>query len=156
MQVGTQVSGTVQALTRISTHRAQGPGDRAARPVVDSTQIEQQRANVVRAEADLSACVGLAASQAETAACARSGQARLIPQTEVEAADVAVLSQSVDPIVNRGLTQARANLNQQQSTSTTVITAPIDGIVISATSRGRPSRQHERAVLYLLAPTSPR
>ena len=57
------------------------------------------------------------------------GKRGLIPQTEVEAADVAVLMQdsSIRSSV-AGLNQAQANLNQQQvNLNHTVIKAPIDG-----------------------------
>jgi len=135
VQVGTQVSGTVQALYA-DFNQIVKKGQVIARldPSLIQTQIEQQRANLVRAEADLQRLqVGLADAKVKQQRAHDLGKRGLIPQTEVEAADVAVQSQEAQIRSSRaGVTQARANLNQQQvNLNHTVITAPIDGIVIS-------------------------
>ncbi|HUF23854.1 MAG TPA: efflux RND transporter periplasmic adaptor subunit, partial [Vicinamibacterales bacterium] len=135
VQVGTQVSGTVQALYA-DFNQIVKKDQVIARldPSLIQTQIEQQRANLVRAEADLQRLeVGLADAKVKQQRAHDLGKRGLIPATEVEAADVAVLSQDAQLRSSRaGVTQARANLNQQQvNLNHTVIRAPIDGIVIS-------------------------
>jgi HlyD family secretion protein len=135
VQVGTQVSGTVQALYA-DFNQIVKKGQVIARldPSLIQTQIEQQRANLVRAEADLQRLeVALADAKVKQGRAHDLGKRGLIPQTEVESADVNVQSQEAQLRSSRaGVTQARANLNQQQvNLNHTVIRAPIDGIVIS-------------------------
>ena len=57
-QVGTQVSGTVQELLRrLQLDRQEGPGQCARLdPSLTQTQIEQQQANVARAQAEVDSC----------------------------------------------------------------------------------------------------
>lgn len=135
VQVGTQVSGAVQNLyADFNSIVKKGQVIARLDPSLIQTQIEQQRANLVRAEADLERLkVGLADAKVKQQRAHDLGKRGLIPQTEVEAADVQV--QSTDAQIRSsiaGVTQARANLNQQQvNLNHTVITAPIDGIVIS-------------------------
>lgn len=135
VQVGTQVSGTVEALyADFNSIVKKGQVIARLDPSLIQTQIEQQRANLVRAEADLERLkVALADSKVKQQRAHDLGKRGLIPQTEVEAADVNV--QSTEAQIRSstaGVTQARANLNQQQvNLNHTVITAPIDGIVIS-------------------------
>nr|MBA3949999.1 efflux RND transporter periplasmic adaptor subunit [Acidobacteriota bacterium] len=135
VQVGTQVSGTVQALyADFNSIVRKGQVIARLDPSLIQTQIEQQRANLVRAEADLQRLrVGLADARVKLGRAKDLGGRGLIPQTEVEAADVNVLTSDAQlRSAQAGVTQARANLNQQQvNLNHTVITAPIDGIVIS-------------------------
>lgn len=157
VQVGTQVSGTVQALyADFNSIVKKGQVIARLDPSLIQTQIEQQRANLVRAEADLQRLeVGLADARVKQQRAHDLGKRGLIPQTEVEAADVAVQSQEAQLRSSRaGVTQARANLNQQQvNLNHTVITAPIDGIVISRNvDEGQTVAASMNApVLYLLA-----
>ena len=135
VQVGTQVSGTVQALyADFNSIVRKGQVIARLDPSLIQTQIEQQRANLVRAEADLQRLrVGLADARVKLGRAKDLGGRGLIPQTEVEAAEVNVqTSEAQLQSAQAGVTQARANLNQQQvNLNHTVIAAPIDGIVIS-------------------------
>lgn len=157
VQVGTQVSGTVQALyADFNSIVRKGQVIARLDPSLIQTQIEQQRANLVRAEADLQRLrVGLADARVKLGRAKDLGGRGLIPQTEVEAAEVNVqTSQAQLQSAQAGVTQARANLNQQQvNLNHTVITAPIDGIVISRNvDEGQTVAASMNApVLYLLA-----
>ena len=135
VQVGTQVSGTVQALyADFNSIVRKGQVIARLDPSLIQTQIEQQRANLVRAEADLQRLrVGLADAKVKLGRAQDLGGRGLIPKTEVEAAEVNVQTSDAQlRSAQAGVTQARANLNQQQvNLDHTVITAPIDGIVIS-------------------------
>lgn len=135
VQVGTQVSGTVQALyADFNSIVRKGQVIARLDPSLIQTQIEQQRANLVRAEADLQRLrVALADAKVKLGRAKDLGGRGLIPQTEVEAAEVNVQTSDAQlRSAQAGVTQARANLNQQQvNLNHTVITAPIDGIVIS-------------------------
>ena len=135
VQVGTQVSGTVQALyADFNSIVRKGQVIARLDPSLIQTQIEQQRANLVRAEADLQRLrVALADAKVKLGRARDLGGRGLIPQTEVEAAEVNVQTSDAQlRSAQAGVTQARANLNQQQvNLNHTVIKAPIDGIVIS-------------------------
>ena len=135
VQVGTQVSGTVDALyADFNSIVRKGQVIARLDPSLIQTQIEQQRANLVRAEADLQRLrVGLADAKVKFGRAQDLGGRGLIPKTEIEAAEVNVqTSEAQLRSAQAGVTQARANLNQQQvNLNHTVITAPIDGIVIS-------------------------
>ena len=135
VQVGTQVSGTVQALyADFNSIVRKGQVIARLDPSLIQTQIEQQRANLVRAEADLQRLrVALADARVKLGRAQDLGGRGLIPKTEVEAAEVNVQTSDAQlRSAQAGVTQARANLNQQQvNLNHTVITAPIDGIVIS-------------------------
>lgn len=157
VQVGTQVSGTVQHLYA-DFNSIVRKGQVLARldPSLIQTQIEQQRANLVRAEADLERLrVALADARVKLGRARDLGGRGLIPATEVEAAEVTVQSTEAQLRSSQaGVTQARANLNQQQvNLNHTVITAPIDGIVISRNvDEGQTVAASMNApVLYLLA-----
>ena len=157
VQVGTQVSGTVQALyADFNSIVRKGQVIARLDPSLIQTQIEQQRANLVRAEADMQRLrVGLADARVKAGRARDLGGRGLIPKTEVEAADVNVLTSEAQlRSAQAGVTQARANLNQQQvNLNHTVITAPIDGIVISRNvDEGQTVAASMNApVLYLLA-----
>ncbi|HXH06020.1 MAG TPA: efflux RND transporter periplasmic adaptor subunit, partial [Vicinamibacterales bacterium] len=135
VQVGTQVSGTVQALYA-DFNSIVHKGQVIARldPSLFETQVEQARANLIRAQAEVER-LRVAVADAETKLQrARSLAARqLVPATELETAEVtyrAALAQLRS--AEAQLTQAQASLNQAQvNLQHTVITAPIDGIVIA-------------------------
>jgi HlyD family secretion protein len=157
VQVGTQVSGTVQALYADFNHIVK-KGQVIARldPSLLQTQIEQQEANVTRAEADLERLrVGLQDAKVKLARAQELEKRQLIPRTELEASEMAVKSQEASIRSSEaGLTQAKANLNQAKvNLGHTVITAPIDGIVISRNvDEGQTVAASMNApVLYLLA-----
>lgn len=157
VQVGTQVSGTVQRLyADFNSIVRKGQVIARLDPSLIETQIEQQRANLVRAEADLERLrVALADAKVKLARAQDLGSRGLIPAAEVEAAEVTVQSTEAQlRSAQAGVTQARANLNQQQvNLNHTVITAPIDGIVISRNvDEGQTVAASMNApVLYLLA-----
>jgi HlyD family secretion protein len=135
VDVGTQVSGVVQELYA-DFNSIVRRGEIIARldPSLIETQIEQQRANVIRSEADLDRLkVSLADAQQKLERARELEKRNLIPRTELEAAELNVKTQeSQIKSSEAGLNQARSQLNTQQvNLGHTVIRAPIDGIVIS-------------------------
>lgn len=103
-------------------------------PSLFQTQIEQARANLIRAEADLERLrVSVADAQTKLARAQELSQRQLIPRTELEAAQVALQSAPAQVRSQQAqVTQAQASLNQNQvNLQHTVIGAPIDGLVIS-------------------------
>ena len=135
VDVGTQVSGVVQQLfADFNTIVRKGQIIAKLDPSLIQTQIEQQTANVIRAEADLERLkVALADAQQKLARAKAMSDRSLIPQTELETAEVNVKSAEAQIRSSEaGLTQARAQLNNQRvNLGYTTIVTPIDGIVIS-------------------------
>ena len=135
VQVGTQVSGVVREL-HADFNSIVRKGQVIARldPQLIQTQIEQQSANVQRAEADLERLkVALDDARQKLERAKQLNDRNLIPRTDLEAADVNVQSAEAQLKASQAsLTQARAQLNNQRvNLGYTTITAPIDGIVIS-------------------------
>jgi HlyD family secretion protein len=135
VQVGTQVSGTIQELNADFNSLVR-KGQVLARldPSLFQTQIEQARANLVRAEADLERLrVGLDDVRTKLSRARELWEKKLIAQTELEAAEVAVRSAEAQLRSQQaGVTQSRASLRQVQvNLQHTVIQSPIDGLVIS-------------------------
>jgi HlyD family secretion protein len=135
VDVGTQVSGVVQEL-HADFNSIVRKGQVIARldPSLIQTQIEQQTANVIRAEADLERLrVGLADAKQKLERAKQMSERNLIPRTELETAEVNVKSADAQIRSSEAaLTQARAQLNNQRvNLGYTTIVAPIDGIVIS-------------------------
>jgi HlyD family secretion protein len=135
VQVGTQVSGTVQELyADFNSIVRKGQVIARLDPSLIQTQIEQQEANVARAQADVERLrVALEDARVKLQRARDLAERNLIPRTELETAEVNVRSAEAQlKSTQAGLTQARANLNQTQvNLQHTVIHAPIDGIVIS-------------------------
>ena len=135
VDVGTQVSGVVQSLfADFNSIVRKGQVIARLDPSLIQTQIEQQTANVVRAEADLERLrVGLADAKQKLERAQQMSERNLIPRTELETAEVNVKSAEAQIRSSAAaLTQARAQLNAQKvNLAHTVIEAPIDGIVIS-------------------------
>ena len=135
VQVGSQVSGIIMDLYA-DFNSIVREGDVIARldPSLFETQIEQARANLLRAEADVER-QRVAVEDARATLTRTEGLAlrNLIPQTELEAARVSVRSGEAQLRSSLAqVTQAEAALNQNEvNLEHTVITAPIDGIVIS-------------------------
>jgi HlyD family secretion protein len=101
---------------------------------VIETQIEQARANQVRAEADLERLkVTLDDARNKLKRAQELSAKNLIAATELEAAQVNVRSAEAQIRSSEAsITQARASLRQTEvNLEHTVITAPIDGLVIS-------------------------
>ena len=135
VDVGTQVSGVVQQLfADFNSIVRKGQVIAKLDPSIIETQIEQQTANVTRAEADLERLkVALADAQQKFERAKQLASRSLIPQSELETAEVNVKSaQAQIQSSVAALSQARAQLNNQRvNLGYTTIVAPIDGIVIS-------------------------
>jgi HlyD family secretion protein len=135
VDVGTQVSGVVQELhADFNSIVKQGQVIARLDPSIIQTQIEQARANVIRAEADLDRLkVSLADSKQKLERAKELSAKNLIARTELEAAELNVkTAESQIRSSAAGLTQARSQLNTQEvNLGHTVIRAPIDGMVIS-------------------------
>ena len=135
VDVGTQVSGVVQQLfADFNSIVRKGQVIAKLDPSLIQTQIEQQTANVVRAEADLERLrVNLADAKQKLDRAQQMAARNLIPRTELETAEVNVKSADAQIRSSEAaLTQARAQLNNQRvNLGYTTIVAPIDGIVIS-------------------------
>ena len=135
VEVGTQVSGVVRELNA-DFNSIVRKGQVIARldPQLIQTQIEQQSANVMRAQADVERMNVSQADAEQKLERAQQLNARsLIPRTDLEAAEVNVQSAKAQvKAAQASLTQAQAQLkNQKVNLGYTTITAPIDGIVIS-------------------------
>jgi HlyD family secretion protein len=135
VDVGTQVSGVVQDLyADFNSIVRKGQVIARLDPSILQVQIESQRANVVRAEADVERLkVTLADAEQKYERAKQMFAKELVPRTELEAAELAVSSAKAQiKSSEASLSQTRASLNQAQvNLSYTVITSPIDGIVIS-------------------------
>jgi HlyD family secretion protein len=135
VEVGTQVTGTIQALYA-DFNSIVRKGQVLARldPSLFESALEQARASLVRAEADrdrLSVALGDARVKHERAQELSARQ--LIPAMELDAAAMNVKSAEAQVRAAAAqVAQAQAAVGQAQVTlSKTVITAPIDGIVVS-------------------------
>ena len=135
VEVGSQVSGTVQTLYADYNSLVHA-GQVLARldPSMFAAQVEQARANVVRAEADLQGLtLSVADAQATLDRNTRLAEKKLIAPADLETAQVAVKMATAQ--VRSGeasLAQARASLRQAEvNLDHTVITSPIDGIVLT-------------------------
>ncbi len=135
VQVGTQVSGTIQNLYA-DFNSIVRKGQVLARldPSLFQTQIEQARANLIRAQADLDRLrVGLDDARTKLGRAKELSDRQLLPRNELDAADINVRSAEAQiRSAQAQVTQAQASLNQNQvNLAHTVIEAPIDGLVIS-------------------------
>jgi HlyD family secretion protein len=135
VQVGTQVSGTIQELNADFNSLVR-KGQVLARldPSLFQTQIEQARANLIRAEADLERLrVSLDDARTKLNRARELSEKKLIAQIEVEAAEVALRSAEAQLRSQQAaVTQSQASLRQNQvNLQHTVIESPIDGLVIS-------------------------
>ncbi len=135
VQVGTQVGGIIQELyADFNSIVRKGQVIARLDPTLLQTNIEQQRANVTRSEADLDRLkVGLADAQQKLDRAKALFEKNLLPRTDLETAQVNVQSaQAQIKSSEAGLVQAKSQLNTAEvNMAHTVITAPIDGIVIS-------------------------
>ena len=135
VQVGSQVSGIIEALYA-DYNSIVRKGEVIARlePSLFETQIEQARANLARAEADAERLqVTLEDARAQLTRSEDLAARSLISRTEFESAQVTVRSAEAQiKSAQAGVVQSRASLNQTEvNLGHTVITAPIDGIVIA-------------------------
>ena len=135
VQVGSQVSGTIEALLA-DYNSVVRKGQVLARleQSIYRSAIEQAQANVVKAEADVER---LRVTQLDAAAKLERARLladkQLIPATDLQNAEVTLqLALTQVRSAQAQVSQARASLQQAQvNLSKTVITSPIDGIVIS-------------------------
>ncbi len=135
VDVGTQVSGVVQDLYA-DFNSIVKKGQIIARldPSILQVQIESQRANVIRSQADLERLqVTLEDAKQKLERAQAMFKRELVPRTDLEAAEIAVKSADAQiKSSEASLTQSKASLNQANvNLGYTVITSPIDGIVIS-------------------------
>jgi len=135
VQVGTQVSGTIQDL-QADFNSLVRKGQVLARldPSLFQTQIEQARANLIRAQADLERLrVALEDARTKLKRAQELWEGKLIARTELEAAEVATRSAEAQlKSQQAAVTQSQASLSQNEvNLQHTIITSPIDGLVIS-------------------------
>jgi len=135
VQVGSQVSGIIEALYA-DFNSIVHAGEVIARlePSLFETQIEQARANLERAEADVDRLrVMLEDAEIQLKRSQELASKSLISTIELEAAQVAVRSAAAQfKSSQASMTQSLASLHQTEvNLGHTVITAPIDGIVIA-------------------------
>ncbi len=135
VQVGTQVSGTIRELNADFNSLVR-KGQVLARldPSLFATQIEQARANLIRAQADLERLrVALDDSRTKLNRARELSEKKLIAQMELESAEVAVRSSEAQLRSQQAaVTQSEASLRQNEvNLQHTVIESPIDGLVIS-------------------------
>lgn len=135
VQVGSQVSGIIDALYADFNSIVRA-GEVIARlePSLFESQVEQSRANLARAEADVQRLtVALEDARTRLRRAEELAARDLIAASELEAAQVAVRSAEAQlQSAEAGVIQSRASLNQSEvNLGHTVITAPIDGIVIA-------------------------
>jgi HlyD family secretion protein len=135
VQVGTQVSGTIQSLHADFNSKVR-KGQVVARldPSLFQTQVDQARATVARLQAEVErARATLGDAQLKLRRARDLFAMELIPLSELDTADAnAVQAEAAVKAAEAQVTQARASLNQTEvNLGHTIITAPIDGIVIS-------------------------
>jgi HlyD family secretion protein len=135
VQVGTQVSGTVMELhADFNSLVRKGQVIARLEPSLFETQIEQATANLVRAQADVERLkVALDDARTKLTRARELSNQKLIPQNELDTAEVNVRSSEAQlRSAVASVTQAEASLNQSKvNLAHTIITAPIDGLVIS-------------------------
>ena len=127
VQVGTQVSGTIESLgadfnSIVKRGQVLARLDRS----LFQTQVEQNRANLVRAEADVERQrVALEDARTKLARAETLSRQQLLPQSELDAASVAVRSADAQVrSVEAQVAQARAVLRQSEVNLENTVTSP--------------------------------
>ncbi len=135
VQVGSQVSGIIDALyADFNSIVREGEVIARLEPSLFESQVEQSRANLARSEADVARLtVALEDARTQLRRSEELAAQDLIAASELEAAQVAVRSAEAQlQSSEASVIQSRASLNQSEvNLGHTVITAPIDGIVIA-------------------------
>ena len=135
VEVGTQVSGTVESLyADYNSIVRKGQVIARLEPALFQSAVEQAQANLVRAEADVQRLeVGLADAATKLKRAGELAERQLIPATDLDTASVNRDSLAAQVRSSKAaVTQARASLRQSQvNLEKTVITAPIDAVVIA-------------------------
>lgn len=135
VQVGTQVSGTIASLHADYNSRVR-KGQVIARldPSLLQAQVDQAEATIVRLQADTERQrVSLEDAQVKRRRAEDLFKAQLIPRIDVETAEsVARQAEASLKSAQAQVTQAQGSLNQARvNLNHSIITAPVDGIVIS-------------------------
>jgi HlyD family secretion protein len=135
VQVGTQVSGTIQSLhADFNSQVRKGQVIARLDPSLLQAQVEQAEATIVRLEADVERSkVALEDGEVKLRRAHQLLAAQLIPAIDVENAQSTVRqAQASLKAAQAQVTQATGSLNQHRvNLSHSIITAPVDGIVIS-------------------------
>ena len=135
VQVGTQVSGTIKSLRADYNSRVRrGQIIAELDPALFDTQVAQARASLARLEADAQhAAVQYEDAQRKLRRAQDLFTQQLISTVDLEAAQMATREAEVAQVSAQAqITQARASLRQAEvNLEHTIITAPIDGVVIS-------------------------
>ncbi|HEY3093994.1 MAG TPA: efflux RND transporter periplasmic adaptor subunit [Vicinamibacterales bacterium] len=135
VQVGSQVSGTIKALHADYNSRVKkGQVIAELDPSLFQTQVEQARSTLIKVEADADrAKVELDDATSKGRRAQELYDQKLISRNDLETAQAtAAQAEAALKSAQAMVTQARAALNQNQvNLDHTIITAPIDGIVIS-------------------------
>jgi HlyD family secretion protein len=152
VEVGTQVSGTIKTLSAdFNSQVRKGQVVATLDPALLQSQVEQARATVARLRADLDrARVDVKDAAVKLARAVSLSQAQLLPQSELDTAQVTQdAAQAAEKSAQAQLAQAQASLDQSQvNLSHTIITAPVDGIVL-----GRNVEVGQTVAAGLQAPT---
>ena len=135
VNVGSQVSGIVQTLYADFNDIVR-KGQVLARldPSLFQTQVEQAEANLIRADADVERLrVARDAARITLERTATLAEKRLVSDADLEAARVTLASAEAQVrSADASVVQSKASLNQARvNLAHTVITSPIDGIVVS-------------------------
>lgn len=135
VQVGSQVSGTIKALhADFNSVVRKGQVVAELDPSLLQAQVEQTQAGLVRVQADVDrARIQVEDAQAKLKRARQLSAAQLIPAVDLETAETTVReAEASHKAAEAQVVQARASLNQNRvNLNHTIITAPIDGIVIS-------------------------
>ena len=135
VEVGTQVSGMVEFLNAdFNSIVKKGQVLARLEPSLFQSAVEQAQANLVRAQADEQRIeVGLADAAVKLQRARELAARQLIPATDLDTASVNRDSLAAQvKSAAAAVTQARASLRQAQvNLEKTIITSPIDGIVIA-------------------------
>jgi HlyD family secretion protein len=133
VQVGSQVSGNISYLgADFNSIVHKGQVIAKLDPSLFQAQVEQARANLLRAQADVEHNkVALIDAQQKFTRAKELAARQLLPQSDLDAAKTAVDSaQATLQSSQAQVAQAQASLNQNQvNLDHTIIAAPIDGIV---------------------------
>ena len=135
VQVGTQVSGTIKSLgADFNTNVRRGQVIAVLEPSLFQTQVDQAKATVAKLQADAErAAVDVRDTQAKLRRAQELSDKQLIAASDLDTA-VTAANQAEAQVksAEAQIVQARAQLEQAQvNLGHTVITAPIDGIVVA-------------------------
>jgi len=135
VQVGTQVSGTIKSLAAdFNATARRGQAIAVLEPSLFQSQVEQARASVSKLQADAErAAVDVRDAQAKLKRARELSAQQLISASDLDTA-VTAASQAEAQVksAEAQIIQAKAQLEQAQvNLGHTIITAPIDGIVVT-------------------------